>query len=58
VNGVNADGTVSTDIWELNSSGQWMASVSPGSHPAGYVVVGVGDFTGNGTSGIFCHSAS
>ncbi len=23
---VNSDGTVATDIWELNSSGQWMAS--------------------------------
>ena len=43
---------VQTDIWELNSSGQWRASVSPGSHPGGYNVVGVGDFTGNGTSDI------
>jgi hypothetical protein len=50
--GTNSNGTVATDIWELSSSGQWQASVSPGSHPAGYNVVGVGDFTGNGTSDI------
>ncbi len=31
---VNSDGTVATDIWELNSSGKWQASVSPGNHPA------------------------
>ena len=43
---------VQTDIWELGSDGQWQESVSPGSHPAGYNVVGVGDFTGNGTSDI------
>jgi hypothetical protein len=49
---VNSDGTVATDIWELNSSGTWMQSVSPGNHPAGYQVVGVGDFTGTGTSDI------
>ncbi len=48
----SANGTVATDIWELGSNGQWEASVSPGSHPAGYNVVGVGDFTGNGTSDI------
>ncbi len=55
---VNADGTVATDIWELDSSGKWMASVSPGNHPAGYAVVGVGDFTGTGTSDIFWYNAS
>ena len=49
---LNSNGTVATDIWELSSSGQWQASVSPGSHPAGYNVVAVGDFTGNGTSDI------
>ncbi len=49
---INYDGTVSTDIWELSASGQWMASASPGTHPGGYQVVGVGDFTGNGTSDI------
>ncbi len=48
----NSDGSIATDIWELGSSGQWQASVSPGGHPAGYDVVGVGDFTGNGTSDI------
>jgi hypothetical protein len=47
----SSSGAVQTDIWEL-SNGQWANSVSPGSHPAGYQVVGVGDFTGNGTSGI------
>jgi hypothetical protein len=55
---VNSDGTIATDIWELNSSGQWMASVSPGNHPAGYSVVGVGDFTGTGTSDILWYNAS
>ncbi len=49
---VNSNGTVATDIWELDSNGKWMASVSPGAHPAGYQVVEVGDFTGNGTSDI------
>jgi hypothetical protein len=55
---VNSDGSVTTDIWELNASGQWMASVSPGSHPAGYSVVAVGDFTGDGTSDILWYNAS
>lgn len=49
---VNGDGTVSTDIWKLGSNGQWIDSVQPGLHPAGYHVVGIGDFTGNGTSDI------
>ena len=48
----SSGGQVQTDIWELGSTGQWAASVSPGSHPAGYNVVGVGNFTGNGTSDI------
>ena len=56
--GVNADGTVATDIRELGSNGQWIDSVSPGSHPAGYSVVGVGDFTGTGTSDILWYDAS
>ncbi len=51
-------GTVQTDIWELGSNGQWINSVSPGSHPAGYQVVGVGDFTGTGTSDILWYNAS
>ena len=55
---VNSDGTIATDIWELNSSGQWMASISPGTHPAGYSVVGVGDFTGTGTSDILWFNPS
>jgi hypothetical protein len=48
---VAGNGQVQTDIWEL-ANGQWAASVSPGIHPAGYQVAGVGDFTGNGTSDI------
>jgi hypothetical protein len=48
---VAGNGQVETDIWEL-ANGQWTASVSPGSHPAGYEVAGVGDFTGRGTSDI------
>src|SRR5208282_3115761 len=48
----SSNGQVQTDIWELGSNGQWINSVSPGPHPAGYQVVGVGDFTGNGTSDI------
>ncbi len=55
---VNANGTVATDIWELNSSGQWMASVNPGNHPAGYSVVGVADFTGTGTSDILWQNSA
>ncbi len=54
----NSNGTIATDIWELNSSGQWMASVSPGNHPAGYSVAGTGDWTGDGTDGILWHNAS
>ena len=49
---VASNGQIETDIWELGSNGQWFASVQPGSHPAGYNVVGVGDFTGNGTDDI------
>jgi hypothetical protein len=48
----SSNGQVQTDIWELGSNGQWISSVSPGSHPAGYQVVGIGDFTGNRTSDI------
>ena len=56
--GVNGDGTVSTDIWELGSNGQWINSVSPGSHPAGYQVVSVGDFNGDHTSDILWQNTS
>jgi hypothetical protein len=49
---------VQTDIWELNSNGQWQASVSPGGHPAGYQVIGVGDFTGDGTTDILWNNSS
>jgi hypothetical protein len=56
--GTNSDGTIGTDIWELNSSGQWQASASPGSHPAGYKVAAVGDFTGNGTSDILWYNST
>ena len=55
---VNSNGTIATDIWELDSTGHWMASQSPGNHPAGYTVVGVGDFTGTGTSDILWYNAS
>ena len=48
----SSNGQVQTDIWELGSNGQWDNSVSPGSHPAGYQVAGIGDFTGNGTDDI------
>ena len=54
----NSNGTIATDIWELNSSGQWQASVSPGTHPAGYQVAAVGDFTGNGTSDILWYNST
>ena len=47
-----------TDIWQLGPNGQWQDSVSPGSHPAGYSVVGVGNFTGNGTSDILWQDAA
>jgi hypothetical protein len=50
--GTSANGAVQTDIWELGPNGQWSESVSPGSHPAGYSVVGIGDFTGTGTDDV------
>ena len=56
--GLNSNGSVSTDIWELNSNGKWMASVSPGVHPAGYQVAGIGDFNHDGTSDILWYDAS
>jgi hypothetical protein len=52
-----SSGEVQTDIWVL-SNGNWSNSVSPGAHPAGYQVVGIGDFTGSGTSGILWYNAS
>jgi hypothetical protein len=45
------------DEWLL-SNGQWAASAEPGSHPSGYSVAGVGDFTGSGTDGILWYNAS
>ena len=51
-------GSVQTDIWELGSNGQWINSFSPGSHPAGFQVAGVGDFTGTSTSDILWYNAS
>ncbi len=54
----SSNGQVQTDIWELGSNGQWVASVSPGSHPAGYQVAGIGDFTGNGTSDILWQNSA
>jgi len=54
----SSSGQVQTDIWELGSNGKWAASVSPGSHPAGYQVAGIGDFTGNGTSDILWQNSA
>ena len=54
----SSSGQVQTDIWELGSNGKWAASVSPGSHPAGYQAAGIGDFTGNGTSDILWQNSS
>ncbi len=45
-------GQVQTDIWKLGSNGQWAASVSPGTHPAGYQVAAVGNFADTGTDGM------
>jgi hypothetical protein len=46
-----------TDIWELNSNGQWQASASPGTFPgAGDKVAGVGNFWGNSTSDILWYN--
>ena len=39
------------DEWIL-SDGSWVESAGPGSHPSGYNVAGIGDWTGNGTDGI------
>ena len=36
----------------MGTNGQRIASANPGTHPAGYQVVAVGDFTGTGTSDI------
>jgi len=54
----SSGGAIQTDIWELAPGGQWMASVSPGPHPAGFDVVATGDFTGNGTSDILWQNTS
>ncbi len=54
----SSSGQVQTDIWEFGSNGQWVASVSPGSHPAGYQVAGIGDFTGNGTDDILWQNST
>jgi hypothetical protein len=51
-------GSVQTDIWELASFGNWMASVSPGTHPGGSNIAGIGDWTGNGTEGILWFNSS
>jgi VCBS repeat-containing protein len=52
--GTGPNGDTQVDIWQLGSNGQWIASVTPGLglHPPGYYVVGVDDFTGNGTSDV------
>ena len=54
----SSGGSVQIDIWKLSSNGQWAASVSPGSHPAGYTVAGTGDWTGDGTAGILWYNSS
>ena len=45
------------DEWIL-SDGQWEASAGPGSHPSGYNVAGIGDWTGDGTDGILWFNPS
>jgi hypothetical protein len=46
-----------TDIWEVNSNGQWEASVSPGTFPGvGDKVAGIGNFFGNSTSDILWYN--
>lgn len=45
------DNPGNNDEWIL-SNGQWEASAGPGSHPSGYNVAAIGDWTGNGTDGI------
>ena len=54
----SSNGQVQTDIWELSSNGQWMASVQPGPHPAGYSIAGIGDWTGDGTDGVLWYNSS
>jgi len=54
----SAGGTVQTDIWQLGSDGKWAASVSPGTHPAGYQVAAIGNFSGNGTDDILWYNAT
>jgi hypothetical protein len=51
-------GDVQTDIWELDSNGQWVASVQPGPHPGGFNVVGVGNVSGEGMSDILWQNTS
>ena len=50
-------GNNQTDIWELNSNGQWQASVSPGTFPGvGDKVAGIGNFWGDRTSDILWYN--
>ena len=50
--------SANSDIWFLNG-GQWSSSVSPGTYPSSNMIVaGVGDFSGNGTSGILWYNTS
>ena len=45
------DPTSNVDEWIMTDA-QWSGSAQPGSHPGGYNVAGVADFTGSGTDGI------
>ncbi len=50
--------TTTTDEWVL-ADGQWSASVSAGSYPgADEKVVGIGDFTGNGTDDVLWYNVN
>ena len=51
-------GSMQTDIWQLGPNGQWAQSVSPGTHPSGYQVAGVGDWSGDGTDGLLSFNST
>lgn len=43
--------TGDAEVWKI-ADGQWAGSVDVGSHPAGSVAIGVGDFDHNGAADI------